>query len=107
MARCTDCKQDMLTAKSCKVTHYNDFADGVMRERIRYGANGEDASGRCHDCGVVEGGYHHPSCDWEVCPRCRGQALSCECLSDPDDPEVVEFAQKLAEWEAKQNLGRK
>jgi len=38
-----------------------------------------DAEGTCGDCGVAAGQYHHAGCDLEVCPRCRGQAISCEC----------------------------
>ena len=34
---------------------------------------------RCHDCHCRLGNYHHDSCDMERCPRCGGQALSCEC----------------------------
>lgn len=48
-------------------------------ERIPYGGNGEDASEPCHDCGVMEGAYHHDGCDNETCPKCNGQALGCDC----------------------------
>jgi hypothetical protein len=36
----------------------------------------------CHDCGVALGEFHKPGCDWERCPFCRGQLLSCECSYD-------------------------
>jgi len=42
---------------------------------------------RCHDCDALPGHYHHAGCDWEECPRCHGQLLSCECL--PADVEPV------------------
>jgi len=33
----------------------------------------------CHDCNCKEGELHHPNCDWERCPFCGGQLLSCAC----------------------------
>jgi hypothetical protein len=33
----------------------------------------------CHDCDVVVGELHLGHCDVEVCPRCAGQYLSCDC----------------------------
>ena len=35
----------------------------------------------CHDCFVVKGQYHLNGCDVEVCPKCNGQLLSCDCFS--------------------------
>lgn len=40
---------------------------------------------KCHDCGVTDGNYHHPGCDVERCPRCRGQLISCGCLDKEDE----------------------
>jgi hypothetical protein len=28
---------------------------------------------------VVTGGYHHPGCDMEICPRCGNQLITCDC----------------------------
>jgi hypothetical protein len=43
----------------------------------------------CGDCEIVAGELHLDGCDIEVCPRCAGQYLSCEChrddLYDDDD----------------------
>lgn len=33
----------------------------------------------CGDCGVKKGEFHLDACDWEVCPRCGHQLLSCDC----------------------------
>jgi hypothetical protein len=40
---------------------------------------------RCADCDVDVGEFHLPGCDIEVCPRCKGQALSCGCTRDEDE----------------------
>ena len=54
-------------------------------ERVRYGDEAtSDASppSACRDCGAMPGELHVPTCCWEQCPRCGGQAVSCECWNN-------------------------
>lgn len=37
---------------------------------------------RCHECAVLEGQYHAPGCDAEICPFC-GEQLNFGCQCDP------------------------
>lgn len=38
----------------------------------------------CGDCNVKYGQIHVFGCDWEQCPKCKGQALGCGCRLDSD-----------------------
>ncbi len=44
----------------------------------------EKISDCCHDCIALEGELHKEGCDWERCPKCKGQLLSCSCFENVD-----------------------
>jgi hypothetical protein len=87
MAICRWCAQEMMAASSCTVDAFH--VDGQRVGMIAYGA--EPGRGafllRCGDCGVARGGHHHPRCDAQRCPSCRGQLMTCGCRFDEDGPD--------------------
>jgi hypothetical protein len=67
--------------------------EGRSVQRIPYGDEetdwGTDRQA-CHDCRVIKGEFHVPSCDVEECPVCGGQLITCDCPFDEDrqDPAI-------------------
>jgi hypothetical protein len=82
-----DFKEDLLEGQLNK--HFI-TVEGEIVDRIKYGEetfiiNGEEkklTNTYCGDCAAKLGEYHLGGCDWEVCPVCKGQLLSCDCIKD-------------------------
>ena len=88
MAVCRFCLLEMTAAPSCDVRVLH--LDGKPIDMVRWRARGRrPRDGRCPDCGVARGGYHHLGCDMQQCPLCAGQMMSCDCRFDEDgaDPD--------------------
>ena len=80
---CTWCNGEMLEVDDCSANRTVEYPDGTILPASTY--HFDEPSGRCHDCGIKHGNYHHPNCDVEQCPRCGGQLISCGCLNEEDD----------------------
>jgi len=56
-------------------------------KRVPYGQESwypdKPTESNCHDCGVRVGQLHVSTCDFEQCPGCNGQVLSCQCDPEP------------------------
>lgn len=80
MAICDYCKKEMMDSKtiSCKFIKIK-MKKGKSMNPLTF-LPPEPSTDRCRDCGVLTGGFHHRGCCIEVCPKCEGQLISCECL---------------------------
>ncbi|MGE0713724.1 MAG: hypothetical protein AB7N76_37100 [Planctomycetota bacterium] len=63
-------------------THY--VRDGQRFERVAYGDETfrdpvEAESQPCRHCSTIRGKLHLPDCDYEQCPACAWQIMSCDC----------------------------
>ena len=92
MAKCKYCEKEMLKIDTCTWNTYVEYPNGEKLLPSTY--HFDEANGRCHDCGIKHGGYHHPGCDVERCPKCGGQLISCGCL----DPIVTKEKVTLSKW---------
>ena len=84
MGICLKCGKEMSDASvtTCEKNKSIEYPDGTVLEPVAYDPKKLHFPQwyRCPDCNVVPGGRHHASCDHEVCPRCGGQLISCDCF---------------------------
>ena len=65
-----------------RLTHYQ--VEGRRYPRLPYGTETfrtpVEADARlCRHCDASKGQLHEPLCDYEQCPVCHGQVMSCDC----------------------------
>ena len=72
MTICELCEQEKRKAYSClkRMAGQIPFGD---EKRVSH----QDRC--CPDCGVGGAGFHHPGCNIEDCPACRGKLALCVC----------------------------
>lgn len=80
--KCTQCQQpmDATAGATCTGNSKVTYPDGSSLPSVPH-----DDRNHCHDCNVAPGGAHHPGCDMERCPKCKGQLISCGCLDEDAD----------------------
>jgi len=72
-------------ASGCTGNIKIEFPDGATMESVPHYAEADGLLQKCHDCNVMAGNSHHPGCDMERCPKCKGQLISCGCLDNEED----------------------
>lgn len=102
MTVCHVCFREMTSAVGCVDAPLHQLGEPIAR--LRYGTERPRwRDDRCPDCGVLRGERHHPGCDVETCPACRGQSISCGCRFDedpldPDDLDELAAESDDGEW---------
>lgn len=71
-----------------RLTHYR--LKGCLYQRLPYGTEtfrspSEGQHQPCRHCNARQGQLHEPLCDYEQCPVCGGQVMSCECSLYTED----------------------
>ncbi len=79
MAICGHCHQQMQKHVSC-LMNVVEYPDGLVLAPIPW-----LEAQPCPDCFTPPDGYHHPGCDREICPRCKGQLIACACFASEQD----------------------
>jgi hypothetical protein len=79
MAICHQCNREMKTADTCSVKELHRAGAAYPVFRCGDDPGWKWMKGRCGDCGVLPGGFHHLGCDIQVCPGCRRQLITCDC----------------------------
>ncbi len=74
MAKCELCEQEMDWVYSCIKR---------MDKQIPFGNETRftPENPHCSKCGIGTGGFHHPECPIEECPKCHIQLLICGCMA--------------------------
>ncbi|MDR0842998.1 MAG: hypothetical protein LBP68_06235 [Acidobacteriota bacterium] len=84
MGICNGCKEEMSDAEvlTCAGRAKVTYPDGTSLPVVPYdpGQLHFPKWYRCPDCNVAPSGIHHEGCDQEICPRCGGQFVSCDCF---------------------------
>ena len=72
MSICDLCEQDKEKAYSClkRIEGQIPFGDEMDLDLL---------ASTCPDCGIGTGGFHHPVCRVEGCPKCHGKVAFCVC----------------------------
>lgn len=78
---CDCCEKEMTAPEviSCDLVPVR-MKDGTFRNPLTFQTEDKYVE-RCHDCRVLIGGFHHPGCDEEVCPKCGKFLNGCGCMS--------------------------
>jgi hypothetical protein len=80
--RCVDPGPETSLEKAQSLIHYR--TEDELYPRLPYGLetfrNPSEANrGPCRHCGAAKGQLHEPLCDYEQCPVCGYQVMSCDC----------------------------
>jgi len=74
-----DQQDEIRRLKSTNMQTYDEYIEHILQALTDHF---DEGNGRCHDCNIKHGGFHHLNCDVERCPKCGGQLISCGCFDE-------------------------
>ncbi len=84
MGICMSCHKEISDASvmTCEARVSIEYPNGEVLKPIPYDPKPLHFPNwyRCPDCNVAPGGNHHSNCDQEICPKCGGQLIGCDCF---------------------------
>ena len=75
---CEFCQQGKLRSSGCLIASVEVHGESVPRIPYTPPKFGKEFE-RCQDCNAKYGRYHHPKCEWELCPCCMHELVACGC----------------------------
>lgn len=81
MIECLTCKAELFSVNTCTGGDTVEFADGEILDAVTC------ADEYCYSCGVTLGKFHHSPCEVQICPSCRDQFISCDCILEGEEME--------------------
>jgi hypothetical protein len=82
LPECCECEQEQFNESAVTILDRIPYGQEIRPKRLE--------QKRCSDCAVKLGHFHHPGCDWEECPRCGLQLISCDCNEKGEFSDCVE-----------------
>jgi hypothetical protein len=96
MSKCVRCRKAWDEVDGCAEVRdplrFEEFTETESPVRVGDEPVGTVIDEECPACSAKVGKFHHPGCDWEICPICGDQYIFCECVTV--EKEMIQIARE-------------